>query len=429
LGMLSDGQQTTALDSGLAISASSKGKEALQWQMKAEPLSSKGLITLEYLRFWYKKAVDFYVAKPWEHCTEQCVFEVEVHGIGKRNVIISGSHGRQIAVRVFNAYKPCDISATAKKQEAVIFTQVCNCPFEDLNVIAKYRLETAGPFAYPLLFNGYDTFKRPPIAELEVYRACFEVLSKFLWKRQLDHTNMTGGEAEYIRESFDIPVLDVDGRPAHHPLRAEVLFPAPLYRGEDAAPLPAPVPDPEVVSAALGADLKAAYDGVLAEFKKSGNSEASRALLKPALEMNSRPALYLAEHRLLPAYSKWGAQPVPAASDTAKVDTRSAVAYCIQRAGEWRKTKGAVVWIEEQLATLHPLPQLLPKNLTPGYAEKVKAEKFRKKMDLWVEGKMKEWDEDASLREDKKGQHPTREAYLKAMNDKADASFKKQTGQ
>lgn len=50
-------------------------------------------------------------------------------------------------------------------------------------------------------------------------------------------------------------------------------------------------------------------------------------------------------------------------------------------------------------------------------------------MDLWVEGKMKEWDEDASLREDKKGQHPTREAYLKAMNDKADASFKKQTGQ
>lgn len=49
LGMLSDGQQTTALDSGLAISASSKGKEALQWQMKAEPLSSKGLITLEYV--------------------------------------------------------------------------------------------------------------------------------------------------------------------------------------------------------------------------------------------------------------------------------------------------------------------------------------------------------------------------------------------
>ena len=40
-----------------------------------------------------------------------------------------------------------------------------------------------------------------------MYRACFEVLSKFLWKRQLDHTNMTGGEAEYIRESFDIPVL------------------------------------------------------------------------------------------------------------------------------------------------------------------------------------------------------------------------------
>ena len=69
------------------------------------------------------------------------------------------------------------------------------------------------------------------------------------------------------------------------------------YRGEDAAPLPAPVPDPEVVSAALGADLKAAYDGVLAEFKKSGNSEASRALLKPALEMNSRSVAGNIYHR------------------------------------------------------------------------------------------------------------------------------------
>ena len=63
---------------------------------------------------------------------------------------------------------------------------------------------------YPLLFSGYNTFKRPPFAELEVYRACFEVLSKFLWKRQLDHTDMAADEN--VRESFDIPVLDIDGK-------------------------------------------------------------------------------------------------------------------------------------------------------------------------------------------------------------------------
>ena len=84
-----------------------------------------------------------------------------------------------------------------------------------------------------------------------------------------------------------------------------MLFPAPLYRngGEDAppaAPLPSPVPDEAVVSAALGVELKAAYDDALAEYVKSANSEASRALLKTALEMNSRPALYMVEHRLLP---------------------------------------------------------------------------------------------------------------------------------
>lgn len=40
-----------------------------------------------------------------------------------------------------------------------------------------------------------------------MYRACFEVLSKFLWKRQLDHTNMTGGEAEYIRVVLVVVVV------------------------------------------------------------------------------------------------------------------------------------------------------------------------------------------------------------------------------
>jgi hypothetical protein len=58
-----------------------------------------GRITLEYLRFWYKKAAAFYRAKPWEHCTEQCVFEVEVQGIGKRNVIISGSDGKRVHLK------------------------------------------------------------------------------------------------------------------------------------------------------------------------------------------------------------------------------------------------------------------------------------------------------------------------------------------
>jgi len=42
LDMLSLGQQTQALDAGLMAAASGKGKEALFWQMKAEPLSAKG---------------------------------------------------------------------------------------------------------------------------------------------------------------------------------------------------------------------------------------------------------------------------------------------------------------------------------------------------------------------------------------------------
>ena len=91
----------------------------------------------------------------------------------------------------------------------------------------------------------------------------------------------------------------------------------------------------------------------------------------------------------------------------AKLDTRSAVAYCIQGTAQWRKTKGAVAWLEDQLATLVPLPGRLAKNLTPGYAEKVKADKFRKKMDLWVEGKMKQWDDEEAFRTENKGECQT----------------------
>ena len=67
--------------------------------------------------------------------------------------------------------------------------------------------------------------------------------------------------------------------------------------------------------------------------------------------------------------------------------------------------------------------------LRPGYAEKVKADKFRKKMDVWVEGKMKQWDEEEAFRTENKAKHPTRVSYLTFINGKADASFKKQTGQ
>ena len=78
-----------------------------------------------------------------------------------------------------------------------------------------------------------------------------------------------------------------------------------------------------------------------------------------------------------------------------------------------------------QLNTLLPLPTRLPKSLTPGYAEKLKAEKLRKQLDQWVEDKGQLWDSDPALQKE----FQFKKLYISSLVKKADANFKKQTSQ
>ena len=81
---------------------------------------------------------------------------------------------------------------------------------------------TAGSLAIPNLFSGYATFKRPPYGELEVFRACFEIIPQFVAKHAIDHTMMTPADEHQLRERYKIKVLDQYGGFAAKPLQGEV---------------------------------------------------------------------------------------------------------------------------------------------------------------------------------------------------------------
>ena len=325
--------------------------EILFWQSKAESLAAKGRVDLDYLKMWYDRAASFFRSRPWDSCPEQCVLEVELHGIGRRNVVISGSNGGATAMRLFKPGKAADMSA---KHDAVIFTAQCNCPFDDVKIVEQYGLEVANEYAYPNLFQSYQIFKRPPYAELEVYRACFEVIPLFLMNRSLK-VDMAANEAEWLQADYKIRVPTET-----KPIKAEVRFPAVEYRRDPSLELPSVTPVPDVLAKACGPEIIAAFDAALDSFKKNGDTAESRALAGAAATLNTYVYPYMIAQKSLPVYKSWAEENVESAS-AAKKASRKAQSYCMLSLNGWRATKKAIPWFETQANIANPLPSGLVK--------------------------------------------------------------------
>lgn len=344
------------------------------WMDHAEPLCKKGGITLEYLKMWYQKAASFYRLKPWTKCPEQCVLEVEVNGIGTRNVVISGSSGGPLALRLF---KPSKVPDLQSKHDALVFTHEANCPFADIQQVVDYSLEIADTFGIPNLFSGYDIFKRPPFAELEMYRATFDVLAEFFSKHELT-TDMMADKSQKIRESCDIEVLG-----EAHPRRAEVYFPAQIYQQEEEdndsanAPrkLPSAIIDQAFVAEEATEAVCAAYDKVLDLLVNDKKSEAKAAVAE-ALTLNGFVAPYLLFHKPLPDYSTWKEEGKP--EGKARTLVRQAVAYAFRSHVAWLSTDGALPWLETEAIVARPNMTRLTKCSNGGCMKAGSAKVFKK---------------------------------------------------
>lgn len=95
-------------DLDLRNSGSQKSMEPeLYWQLHAETLAAK--VDYEYLKLWYKRAAEFYNAYLWDRCTSQQCIQILVHGIGQRNVVISGARGEPVAMSLFKTSKVPDL--------------------------------------------------------------------------------------------------------------------------------------------------------------------------------------------------------------------------------------------------------------------------------------------------------------------------------
>jgi len=352
LDRLAEGPQTTAADQAL-VSTSTKGSnEELYWMTKAEPLAhkgdSKGRLTYDYVRMWFKRAAAFYRTRPWERCPEECALEVEIHGFGKRQVIISGSDGGQVALRVFKPYKAL---SSLDKHESVVFMHPCGVPFKDIEEVEKYKLEVARPWAIPTFFTSFTTFKRPPYAELEVYRICFEVIPKFLATRTLSPKQIDEytAEAGPIRESY---MIDVPSETK--PLKAEISFPSDPYREDVKAPRPVDPADPTVLAELVEPGVSGAYDAVLQEFLKNGPTEKGAELVCAAVKLNPYPIPFILGQKLAPSYRAWAARPAP--KSAAGIASRQAVAYIYRSLTAWRAVDPIIPWFEAEAAKARALP-------------------------------------------------------------------------
>jgi len=344
----------------------SLASQQLYWQLHAEALTAKAdkgergnrqLMTEEYLALWYRRAAECYRSKPWHGASQDNYIEVNAHGVGRRIIQIGGSHGSETALRLFKVGKEVDPTA---RHDAVLFTSKTNCAFADLKMIDHFGLDIADERAYPSLFSGYDRFKRPPHAELEMYRVLFEVFRDFFAERRLKPGDMKD-ESKWFTAKMDIPASHGEIRP----IRVDISFPPEQYR-DDPALLPTSVVDVDFLTeVATGATCEA-FDSALETFRKHGRVHAdAEAAGEAAAKLNPKLAAFMVGHQPLPLYEAW-AKEVRASQEEPKEGEKppseakllkwGAIAYCMRTLNAWRMVPGALEFIEAATLAAFPPP-------------------------------------------------------------------------
>eukprot|EP00041_Stephanoeca_diplocostata_P022810 m.547650 g.547650 ORF g.547650 m.547650 type:complete len:845 (+) comp22156_c1_seq3:148-2682(+) len=347
---------------GAAVGMKGSGPSQMYWQLHAESLTQKGgKITLDYLKYWYKSAARLYRSKPWLQCTQENYIELSAHGVGRRIVVLTGRHSGTPGLLFFKAGKGVDLAAG--KHDDVLFTGTHKCPFGDLHDIDTFGLEVADTDGYPVLFSGYDIFKRPPFAELEMYRVAFDVFADLFEHRAAMATACMADRDAWFKHDVDIAQLDVTGHVNAKPIRVEIMFPPEVYR-DDQDLLEGPLFDAERCRAAASEGLCTAYDMALKLLTTHGpdNADAVQAAAA-AVEANDAVAAYLQGHKDMPLDMGWITE------DEAKVGEMSATkrkhrearAYCALMMPQWRSSAGAIQWIVDQTLACRPLPDRVGK--------------------------------------------------------------------
>lgn len=190
-------------------------------------------------------------------------------------------------------------------------------------------------------------YKRPPLAELEMYRVCFELLPKFL----KEHSPLN---EKVLHVEYDV---EIPGET--HPRRAEIFYPAPAVA--EASSLPESL---EATAALKASDIELtkaldtsrdptiekAFDDALKSVVEKAPDVVEKMRAAASLSPTTLPLLL--GHDTLPLGAT-GTDWLP--SDES---SRASIAYFSRAASEWRKHPEAAKFLEvEAPAVLDSLPR------------------------------------------------------------------------
>lgn len=208
----------------------------LYWRWQAEHLLAKSTkVSPEYLQNFYAKARQFYLLKPWLHFSSRVFIELAVNGFGHAVVCVTGDDGGPVAVRLHKTGVPVDVKSLRSE---VIFTTPARIPVVDVEAIEMLRIPVLDCVSHPCVFRDHQTFKRPPHVELEMFRACFEILPSLI-NEQGSVTNISRLIADPTSWVLKRLPFSIPGEA--HPVQATISYPSQLQRdviGEGLLPAP-----------------------------------------------------------------------------------------------------------------------------------------------------------------------------------------------
>lgn len=121
-------------------------------------LESAGM-SVDRLRAFASAAAEFFVARPWDHLTNEDLLIVE-GGRAPRNmrhVSVLGQGGQQFGLAFFDSRAAferliggTDVRRSTSRAHGVTFCEIDELPFADVDAWQDHALPVAGPHAYPL---------------------------------------------------------------------------------------------------------------------------------------------------------------------------------------------------------------------------------------------------------------------------------------
>jgi tetratricopeptide (TPR) repeat protein len=151
-------------------------------------------ITLEQVGGFFAAAAEFYRQKPWQRVPGDTIIQVDCDKFqsGTWYAVVMGQSGVQQGIALYENLAALQSVIAGHRSEAenargmsaisMMFSEVFELSFRDLDAAEKYGWQVAGPEAYPMVLriNPGCAVRSPLVWELELVEGCLRTIPDFL---------------------------------------------------------------------------------------------------------------------------------------------------------------------------------------------------------------------------------------------------------